>query len=182
MFWGEFSAFLANLSGMWWSHGVAAGEQKKLQLWPLRMGWVWELPQVLGFRGSNVERTEPVPCQPGSSRMLIQDTEPSPCAHLGQLSPPGWEGICCISIQSPNSTPKPAPNYTTGTNWILFWAFQKRGQGLRSMETKLSHEFPRSAPWMQCCQRLMWHLKKHRFQILRLLQSSTFTSIQIHLH
>ena len=36
--------------------------------------------------------------------------------------------------------------------------------------------------WMQCCGRLMWHLKKYRFQIPRLLQSSTFTNIQIHLH
>lgn len=37
---------------------------------------------------------------------------------------------------------KPAPYYTTGTNWMLFWAFQKRGQGLNSMETNLT------VPWI----------------------------------
>lgn len=85
MFWREFSAFLANLSGMWWSHGVAAGEQMKLQLWPLRMGWVWELPQVLGFRGSNVERTEPVPCQAAPGCWFR--TENLPLCTPGQLPP-----------------------------------------------------------------------------------------------
>lgn len=83
---------------------------------------------------------------PGSSRMLIQDTEPSPGAHLGSFHHRVRRN-CCISMPSPNSTPKNNLNYTTGTNWILFWAFQKRGQGLSSLETKLPHEFPRTAPW-----------------------------------
>lgn len=54
-------------------------------------------------------------------------------------------GSCCISVQSPAGrfhTTKTAPYYTTGTNWILSWAFQKRGQGLNSMETKLT------VPWI----------------------------------
>lgn len=145
MFWREFSAFLANLSGMWWSHGVAAGEQMKLQLWPLRMGWVWELPQVLGFRGSNVERTEPVPCQAAPGCWFR--TQNLPLVHTWAAFTTEWEGIAAFQCHPQIPHQETAPNYTTGTNWILFWAFQKRGQGLSSLETKLPHEFPRTAPW-----------------------------------
>lgn len=117
MFWREFSAFLANLSGMWWSHGVAAGEQMKLQLWPLRTGWVWELPRVLGFGGSNVERTEAAPghrtfplCTPGPAftarvRRNLLHFNPIPKFHT-----------------------KTAPSYTTGTNWIFFKVFRREAK------------------------------------------------------
>lgn len=125
MFWREFSAFLANLSGMWWSHGVA--EQTKLQLWALRMGWVWELPQVLGFRGSSVERTEPVPCQAAPGCWFR--TQNFPLVHT-------WTSFhhqCekeFAAFQSHPQIPhqKPAPNYTTGTNWIFSELFRREAK------------------------------------------------------
>lgn len=181
MFWRELSAFLANLSGMWWSHGVEL--ENKCSCSSDHWWWVWELPQVLGFRGTSVESTEPTPCQLQDDDLGHGTFQPFPLVHTWAR----FHQQCVKEFAAFQSSPqvphqKTSPNYTTGTNWIIISAFQQRGWGVNSMQTKLSREFPRTAPWMQCCKRLMWHLKKHRFQVLRLLQFSTFTSIQIHLH
>lgn len=182
MFWRELSAFLANLSGMWWSHGVAAGEQTKLQLWVPIMRWALPglgvgTPSLFRIQRHQRGRDWTHASQAAPGWWFRAQNPPAPLHSAGV-----WRNLLHFSPAPRFHTKNTAPNYTTGTNWILFWAFQKTGWGLNSMETKLPHEFPRTAPWMWCCKRLTWHLKKYRFQILRLLQFSTFTSIQIHLH
>lgn len=125
MFWREFSAFLAKLSGMWWSHGVAAGEQTAALTTEDGLGV--GTPSGFGIQRQQCGKDWACP-MPGSSRMLVQDTELSPCAHLGQLSHQGEKEFAAFQSNPQIPHQKTAPSYTTGTNWIFFELFRREAK------------------------------------------------------
>lgn len=176
---------------MWWSHGVAAGEQMKLQCWPLSG------LSSAGSGGGNTLRFYDLeaPIWKGLKLFWCAESQAAPRMVIRTQNLPApltWarfhhqcvEEVAAFqcSPQWAGSTPqKQPPTIQLALSGCFFELFRREAKAWTARkQNKLSHELPRPVPWSNAVGD-SWHLKKPRFQILRLLQFSTFTSIQIHL-